>query len=329
LIRVAFIDFVFEDKSKIHLEGCEFTVHPPLRTADDIVAAASGADVLCMRDQFAQVTGEVFERLPNLKLLVTRSAGYEHIDLQEAARRGIPVCNVPDYGAHMIAEHAFALLLAVARNVVAGHQRYQEQRCFSDMGLAGIELYGNILGVVGTGRIGKHSIRIASGFGMRVLATDLHEDAAAAQELGFSYTSLENLLSESDVITLHVNLNESTHHLINVDRLAQMKNGAILINTSRGAVVDTAALKEALRTGHLGGAGLDVLEDEREVYHDFTGLPVVITPHLGWYTRAAANRILQIALQDIAAFMLGEIVNQVTIPAMMELVRVPEVKIGP
>lgn len=312
MIQVAFIDFVFEDRSKIRLDGCEFSIHPVLRTADDIVAAARDADVLCMRDQFSKVTREVFERLPNLKLLVTRSAGYEHIDLHEAARRGIPVCNVPDYGAHMIAEHAFALLLAVARNVVRGHERYQRQGRFSDEGFAGIELYGNTLGVVGTGRIGRHSIRIAKGFGMRVLATDVREDVLAAQELDFSYTSLEELLAQSDMVTLHVNLNESTRHLINADRLAQMKPGAILVNTSRGAVVDTQALKQALHAGPLGGAGLDVLEDERDVYHDFTGLPVVVTPHLGWYTRAAVNRILQITLDDIAAFLRGEIINQVS-----------------
>jgi len=140
LIRVAFTDFVFEKREDIHHEGFEFTIHPPLCTADEIVAAAADAEVLCMRDQFGKVTRAVFERLPNLKLIVTRSVGYDHIDLEEAARRGIPVCHVPDYGAHMIAEHAFALLLAVARNVVRGDRRYKRQRRFSDQGLQGLEL---------------------------------------------------------------------------------------------------------------------------------------------------------------------------------------------
>jgi len=147
VIKVAFIDFVFEKREDIQLDGCEFDIHPPLRTAGEIVAAASEADVLCMRDQFGQVTRQVFERLPNLKLIVTRSVGYDHIDLDEAKRRDIPVCNVPDYGAHMIAEHAFGLLLAVARNVVTGHNRYHRERLFSDQGLQGIELYGKTLGV--------------------------------------------------------------------------------------------------------------------------------------------------------------------------------------
>lgn len=310
MIKVAFVDFVFENREQIQLEGCEFSIHPPLRAADEIVAAAAGADVLCMRDQFGQVTREVLERLPELKLIVTRSVGYDHIDLAEAERRGILVCNVPDYGAHMIAEQAFGLLLAVARNIVHGHNRYAQEHLFSDQGLQGIELYGKTLGVIGTGRIGLHSVRLAKGFGMQVVAFDVYENEAAAEEMGFCYESLESVLARSHAVSLHVSLNEATHHLMNARRLAQMKQGAILINTSRGAVVDTEALIAALRSGHLGGAGLDVLEDERERYHDFSGLNVVVTPHLGWYTDGAVNRILQIALGNIAAFQNGEPINR-------------------
>ena len=311
-MRVAFTDVIFEKREAIHLDGCEFSLHGPLRTADEIVAAAAEADVLCMRDQFGWVTRELLERLPNLKLIVTRSAGYDHIDLAEAARRGISVCNVPDYGAHMIAELAFGLLLTVARNIVQGHERYRHERRFSDEGLRGVELRAKTLGVIGTGRIGLHSICIANGFGMRVVAHDVVENVPAARDLGFAYARLEEVLAESDAISLHVRLNETTHHLIDAGRLAQMKPGAILVNTSRGAVVDTQALIAALRSGHLSGAGLDVLEDEREMYHDFSGLNVVVTPHLGWYTDGAVDRILAIALEDIAAFMRGEPMNRVT-----------------
>ena len=311
MIRVAFTDFVFENREAIRLDGCEFTIHGPLRTGDEIVAAAANADVLCMRDQFGRVTREVLDRLPNLKLIVTRSAGYDHIDLAEAARRKIPVCNVPDYGAHMIAELAFGLLLAVARNIVRGDERYRRERRFSDEGLRGIELRGKTLGVIGTGRIGLYSIRIANGFGMKVIAHDVCENKAAAQELGFEYAPLERVLAESDAVTLHVQLNDTTRHLINADRLALIKPGAILINTSRGAVVDTQTLIAALRCGHLGGAGLDVLEDERAAHHDFAGLNVVVTPHLGWYTDGAVARILAITLENIAAFMRGEMINRV------------------
>ena len=141
-MKVAFIDFVFENRKDIQLEGFEFSIHPPLRTGDQIVAAAADADVLCMRDQFGQMTADVFQRLPNLKLIVTRSVGYDHIDLDEAKLRGIPVCHIPDYGAHMIAEQAFGLLLAVARNVVRGNERYKLEHRFSDQGLQGVNFPG-------------------------------------------------------------------------------------------------------------------------------------------------------------------------------------------
>ncbi|MEJ2734912.1 MAG: NAD(P)-dependent oxidoreductase [Anaerolineae bacterium] len=311
MLRVAFIDFVFENRQEIRLKGCEFSIHPPLRTEDAIVRAASDADVLCMRDQFGRVTPEVLARLPKLKLIVTRSVGYDHIDLAEARRRGIQVCNVPDYGAHMIAEQAFGLLLAVARNIVRGHNRYEREHLFSDRGLQGIELQGKVLGVVGTGRIGLHSIRLARGFGMQVVAYDISEDKTAAGELGFRYESLADVLAGSHAVSLHVTLNEATHHLMNAERLAQMKQGAILVNTSRGAVVDTQALIAALRSGHLSGAGLDVLEDERGHYYDFSGLNVVVTPHLGWYTDGAVDRILALSLANIAAFQRGESINRI------------------
>jgi D-lactate dehydrogenase len=310
VIKVAFTDFVFEKREDIHLKGCEFSIHPPLCSADEIVSAALDADVLCMRDQFGRVTADVLERLPGLKLVVTRSAGYDHIDLAEAKRRGIPVCNVPDYGAHMIAEQAFGLLLAVARNIVRGHNRYAQERLFSDSGLQGVELYGKTLGVVGTGRIGLHSIRLARGFGMQVVAYDIYENEAAAEEWGFRYEPLGGVLATSHAVSLHVSLNEATHHLVDAERLAQMKQGAILVNTSRGGIVDTKALIASLRSGHLGGAGLDVLEDEHDRYHDFSGLNVVVTPHLGWYTDGAVERILEIALEDIAAFQRGALINR-------------------
>ncbi len=311
MIRVAFTDVVFEDRAAIRLDGCEFSLHGILRTTDEIVAAVAQSDVLCMRDQFGRVTREVFERLPDLKLVVTRSVGYDHIDLVEAKRRRIPVCNVPDYGAHMIAELAFGLLLAVARNIVRGDERYRLEHRFSDEGLQGVELYGKTFGVIGTGRIGLHSARMAKAFGMRVLANDVVENSSAAKEIGFQYVPTATLLAESDAVSLHVRLNQTTHHFIDATRLERMKHGAILINTSRGAVVDTPAVIAALRSKHLGGAGLDVLEDERTTYHDLTGLNVVVTPHLGWYTDGAVARILAITLENISGYMRGQIVNRV------------------
>jgi len=311
MTECAFIDFVFENRDNILLDGCEFVVHPPLRAAAEVIAAARDARVLLMRDQFARITAEVLDACPNLGLIVTRSSGHDHIDLAAARARGVVVCNVPDYGAHMIAEHAFGLMLAVARNVCRGNERYKHEQRFDDTGLGGVELYGKTLGVIGTGRIGRHSVRIGKGFGMAVLAFDVVPNETLAAELDFVHRSLPEVLGAADFITVHVPLLPATRHLIDAEALSRVKPGAILVNTSRGPIVDTGALKEALVTRRLRGAGLDVLEDERTVYHDFGDLNVVVTPHLGWYTEEARDRILQVALGDVRAWLEGRPVNRV------------------
>lgn len=308
--KITFLDFVFENKANIHLDGCEIEIYPPVTTAEQIIAAAQEAEILLMRDQFGKVTAEVMDACPHLKLIVTRSAGYDHINLAAAKERGIVVSNVPDYGAHMIAEHAFGLMLAVARNTCIAHERYRQIKRFDDTGLGGVELFGKTLGVIGTGRIGQHSIRIGKGFGMNVIAFDVFQNDSLVAEFGFSYLPLNEVLAVSDFVTIHVPLLASTRHLINAEALAQMKPNAILVNTSRGPLVDTAALKEVLAAGKLRGAGLDVLEDERTVYHDFGEARVVITPHLGWYTEEARDRILQITLQNVSAWLAGSPINR-------------------
>lgn len=310
-MKAAFVDFVFEDRDAIALEGCEFTVHPPLRTAAELVAAAHDAEVLLMRDQFGKITQQVLDGCPRLRLIVNRATGYDHIDLEACRARGVVVCNVPDYGAHMIAEHAFGLMLAVARNVCRGNERYRQSRTFDDTGLGGVELYDKVLGVVGTGRIGRHTIRIGKGFGMQIAAFDVVQNEELALEAGFRYRPLREVLAASDFISLHVPLIPGTKHLIDAQALASVKPGAILVNTSRGGIVDTCALREALAAGRLRGAGLDVLEDERTVYHDFGGLNVVITPHIGWYTIEARDRIMRISLENIGAWMAGAPVNRI------------------
>ncbi len=154
MIRVAFTDFIFENREAIRLDGCEFSIHGPIRTADEIVAAAAEADVLCMRDQFGRVTREVLERLPDLKLIATRSAGYDHIDVPEAARRGIPVCNVPDYGTEEVADHAIALTLALCRQILP-LDREAKQLGWTIRAAERLRRIRELtFGVVGLGRIG-------------------------------------------------------------------------------------------------------------------------------------------------------------------------------
>jgi D-lactate dehydrogenase len=310
-MKAVFGDLVFEDPAAIELEGVEFAIHPPLRSAEEISAAAGDADILLIRDQFCRITRDVLAGCPNLKLLITRSAGYDHIDLESAQAQGVVVCNVPDYGAHMIAEHAFGLMLAVARKICVGNRRYREERRFNSTGLSGLELYGKTLGVIGTGRIGRHSIRIGQGFGMNVIAYDVLQSEQLAAEMGFHYLSLQELLAAADFITIHVPLLPGTRHLISADTLDLVKPGAVLVNTSRGDIVDTDALRTALSEGRLRGAGLDVLEGEHDLYQDFGDLNVVVTPHIGWYTDEAVNRIMQVSLENVRAWLAGHPVNRI------------------
>jgi D-lactate dehydrogenase len=276
----------------------------------------------------SRLDASVLSLLPKLKLIATRSTGYDHIDLQYCATHGIIVSNVPDYGDTTVAEHVFALLLAVARHLVDAVERTRRGR-FTQAGLRGFELHDRVLGVVGTGRIGLRVIEIARGFGMHVLGYDLQPDQAAATQLNFAYKSLEQLLSEADVVTLHVPATAGTHRMISDREFSRMKPGAILINTARGNIVDVEAMVRALADGRLRGAGLDVLPhepligEEAAIFHqnatpdaeDFKALVanhvllrfpnVLVTPHNAYNTEAALQRIIETTITNIEAFANG------------------------
>jgi len=200
---------------------------------------------------------------PALRLIVTRSTTYDHIQLDACARHRVAVCHVGgSYGDNTVPEHIFALILAICRklrtamDVVAGHS-------FSYEALRGIELNGKTLGVVGTGRIGRQVLRLAKAFGMETLGTDSHRDLEAAAGLGFRYVSFSRMLKLADFVSINVPLTASTYHLFNRESFAKCRRGLILINTARGPIIDSEALIEALNSGIIAGAGLDVLEDER------------------------------------------------------------------
>jgi len=276
----------------------------------------------------SQVDKTVLDQFPELKFLTTRSTGYDHIDLEECHRRNIIVATVPTYGENTVAEHAFGLLLSLSHKIYEGFNRIRETGTFSCEGLQGFDLKGKTLGVVGTGHIGRHVIRMAKGFEMEVIAYDPKPDQQYAAEAGFHYVSFSDLLSLSDVLTIHVPYIQATHHLINKGNIYTMKKGAVLINTSRGPIVETEALVEALTKGHLGGAGLDVLEEEGAARderafalyghpseaalktalqnHVLFDLPnVIITPHNAFNTREALQRILDTTIENIKAFQSG------------------------
>ncbi len=285
----------------------------------------------------SKIQKEVLAHFPNLKLITTRSTGLDHINAEECQKRGIKVANVPVYGDNTVAEHTFALILNLSRKIFKSFDQIKETGSFSLKGLQGFDLKGKTLGVVGTGNIGRCVIRIAHGFQMKILAFDPYSNQDLTKELKFQYLkSLEELLTQSDIVTLHLPLNTQTKHLINRDNIYKMKKGALLINTARGGIVETEALLKALKEGHLAGAGLDVLEgekslqDELEIFtSDKYGIydlvegyqtkeedlkvliqnrllcdleNVIITPHNAFNSKEALQRIRETTVDNIKSF---------------------------
>jgi len=281
---------------------------------------------------YSKVDKQVLKSLPKLKLVATRSTGFDHIDLKECKKRKIIVCSVPFYGENTVAEHTFGLILSLSRNIHKAYVRTLKQD-FTIEGLKGFDLKGKTLGIIGAGRIGLHVIRAAKSFGMDVLVYDTKEDNFLSEVLGFNYVSFEDLLGMSDIISLHIPDNEFTHHIINSKNIKLIKKGAILINTSRGGIVETEALIRALDEGILSGVGLDVLEGEElikeeeqllsdpkkasafgELIRSHTLLKkdnVVFTPHIAFYSQEALERILDTTLRNIKVFLLHKPENVV------------------
>jgi D-lactate dehydrogenase len=282
----------------------------------------------------SHINVQVLNHFPNLKCITTRSTGYDHIDIEECKKRGIMVLFVPGYGDNTVAEFAFGLILNLTRKIYQAIDQIKEARNFDLKGLRGIDLKGKTIGIIGTGRIGREAIKIAKGFGMNILAYDAYPNEEFANQLGYKYVSLDELLANSDIISLHCPYLPSTHHLINKDNILKIKKGAYLINTARGSIVETEALVLALNQGILAGAGLDVLEEEGETKdelftlskkrpneeelktmienHILMKMPnVLITPHNAFNSKEALERILKTTLENILSFISGAPKNQV------------------
>ncbi len=283
----------------------------------------------------SRINSKVLDHFPSLKYITTRSTGFDHIDLKSCKERGILVSNVPRYGANTVAEFTFGLILNLTRKIYHAIDQIKEIESFSLENLRGTDLKGKTLGVIGTGSIGKEVIKIAKGFGMKVLASDPYPDLEFAKEQGFEYVSLEKLLQNSDIITIHCPLTDQTKHLINKENIKLIKKGAYLINTARGPIVDTEALILALKEGRLAGAGLDVLEGEKETKeelglltsqelkkdtlkvllenHILMKMPnVLITPHTAFNSWEALYRILDTTLENLKSFLEGKPINLVS-----------------
>ncbi len=295
----------------------------------DTAALAEGCAVVCafINDD---LSAPVLEQLAagGTRLIALRSAGYNHVDLKAAERLGLAVVRVPAYSPHAVAEHAVALILALNRRIHRAFNRTREGD-FSLHGLAGFDLHGKTVGVIGAGKIGLAVAGIMAGFGCRVLVHDPYPVAELAR-FGGQQVALDRLIGESDIVSLHCPLNDSSRHLIDSARLARMKRGAMLINTGRGALVDTPALIGALKSGQLGYLGIDVYEEEAELFFEdrsdqplqddvlarlLTFPNVIVTAHQAFLTREALAAIATTTLDNIAAWAVGTPLNRVTAAA--------------
>jgi D-lactate dehydrogenase len=291
-------------------------------------ALAAGYDAVCLFVN-DHATAEVLERLhaAGVRMIAQRSTGYNNIDLEAAKRLGIAVMRVAYYSPYSVAEHAVALLMTLNRRIHRAFNRTREFN-FRLAGLMGRDIHGSTVGVVGTGKIGAIFATIMKGFGCELLGYDVRENPECVA-LGVQYTSLDDLLARSDIVSLHVPLMKETRHLINAETLAKMKPSAFLINTSRGGLIDTEALIEAVQHNRLAGVGLDVYEEEEgKFFRDLSDRPmsdallarlmtfpnVLVTGHQAFFTENAYTTIAETTIQNLSDFAEGRANDNTLVP---------------
>jgi D-lactate dehydrogenase len=333
-MRIAFFEL---EGWENHLILKEFPTHEVYlsrnRLTPEEIPSDTGFEVISVFVE-SQITADVIAKFPNLKFIATRSTGYDHIDIAACKARGIAISFVPGYGDSTVAEFTFGLLLALTRKIYLGAEHVKEHGSFSLEGLRGVDLLGRTIGVIGTGRIGRHTLRIAQGFGMRIVAYDPKPDVQFSKDAGFEYHTLEEVLRMSDIITIHCPLTLETKHLINMQNISQLRRGSYLINTARGGIVATEALVWALQEGFLAGAALDVLEEEGETKEELhilaSGHPnseslenilrnhilmkmpnVLVTPHLAFNSVEALQRIVHTTIANVKGYLKNEMFNLV------------------
>ncbi len=284
---------------------------------------------------YSCLSKDILSQLLKLKLIATRSTGFDHIDIDYCKQRGITVCNVPTYGVDTVAEHTFALIFALSRKIVPSVERTRRGDFGLD-GLRGSELANKTLGIIGLGHIGTRVAEIGKCLKMKVIVYSQHPKQEYAEKIGITFVDFPTLLTNADIVSLHVPLTTQTRHLINKDNIKLMKKGSFLINTARGAVVETEAIISALEQGILAGAGLDVLEEECALKEErelltkeflkrcdlktqllnhvlLTKDNVIITPHNAFNSNEALQEILETTILNIAAFVVGKPINQMII----------------
>ncbi len=315
MIKIAFFDTKEYDKKLFNQYnknyGYEITYFESMLSAET-APLTKGFDVVCVfvHDKVDEQTLSILEK-NGVKLVALRCAGFNNVDIKH--RGNIRVVRVPQYSPYAVAEHAVALLLNITRKLYKSYQRTRKYNFTLD-GLLGFDIHGKTVGVIGTGRIGKVFIQIMKGFGTNVIAYDLFKDEAASKELGFEYVTLDELYAKSDIISLHCPLTPETENIINERSIQKMKDGVVLINCSRGKLIDTNSLIKEMETGKIGGVGLDVYEDEDEFFlRDMTNsykrdknlsillsMPnLIITSHQAFFTKEALNKIASDTCQNI------------------------------
>lgn len=320
-VEQEYFTHVLEHKAELHFS--------PKRLTYDNIAEAAPADYI-VSFIYSDLSQRSLEQLRNLKGIVTMSVGIDHIDTDEAARRGINISNVPAYGPNTVAEHTIALLLAMSRNIVPSVERTRAE-IYDYTGLTGWDLMGRTIGIVGTGKIGAHVAKIAWGLGMKIIAYDPKPNQSLLDHFGIQYVSLEDLLKNADVITLHVPGSKENRHFIGTPQFAMMKRGVVILNTARGTLIDPQALISALDQGIVFQAGIDVLEEEgllkeeKQFFskyfdmksyqtalanHELMRNPrVLVTPHNAFNSREALSNILQTTAQNVEGMLTNDFVN--------------------
>lgn len=331
MIKIAFFDTKEYDKKLFDEYNKKYgyeIIYLESKLNSETAPLAKGFDVVCIfvNDIVDEKTIKILEE-DGVKLIALRCAGFNNVDIKKIDEK-LTVVRVPAYSPYAVAEHAVALLLSIDRKIYKAYQRTKKYN-FTLNGLLGFDIHGKTVGVIGSGKIGKVFIDIMNGFGCRVLAYDKFQDEKAAKEMNFEYVDLDTLYRESDIISLHCPLTDENYKMINEESLDKMKDGVVLINTSRGKLIDTKSLIKKLEQGKIGGLGLDVYEDEEEFFlNDMSNsyirdeelsilltMPnVVVTSHQAFFTKEALNKIALDTCENIKEFFeTGDCKNKVTV----------------